>query len=120
MINALLTTAVETIAIFPAVVVAHKPLGIKVIVHPLVHPVGAVIVAIDVVPEIIAIGVVTAIVVFDATVGTDATTLSGTVKVRVVVSVIPPPCVDKTTDPTPDGSLTCPDVFRPMTLFIIV
>ncbi len=49
--SALLTTAVEANAIFPVTLVTNKPVGIMVIWHPLVDPVGAVMVLIVVVPE---------------------------------------------------------------------
>ena len=88
MINALLTTAVLAMAMFPVAVVVHRPVGINVIWHPLVQPAGAVIVAIAVVPEINAMGVVTAMVVPDATVGTLAETLSGTATVIVLDALI--------------------------------
>ena len=69
--RALLTTAVDAIAMFPPVAVAHSPSGISVIVQPrsgllVVHPVGAVIVVIVVVPVMWTTGVIGAIVVADA------------------------------------------------------
>jgi len=70
MIKAFETTAVETNAILPAVVVENMPVGIRMIEPPFVEiGEGAVIVAIDVVPETKAIGVVGAIVVAEAIVG---------------------------------------------------
>jgi len=81
-------------AIFPAVVVVNNPVGIRVILPPLVDiGDGAVIVAIAVVPEINTTFVVGAIVVAEAIVGADPPKdirpLKSALLFRVVVPVAP-------------------------------
>jgi hypothetical protein len=86
MIKALLTTAVEANAIFPAVVVVNVPVGIKVICPPVPEiGAGAVMVAIAVTPDTNAIAVEGAIVVADAMVGAAALVAVTPTMVGVVI-----------------------------------
>jgi len=91
-ISALLTTAVEARAMFPAVVVVNIPVGINVICPPVVDiGAGAVIVAIAVVPETNTICVVGAIVVALAIVGATAPVAFSPVSTVFSLNVIVPP-----------------------------
>jgi hypothetical protein len=85
MISARLTTAVDASAMLPAVVVVKMPVGMMVICPPVVAiPVGAVIVATAVVPEMNVICFVGAIVPALAIVGATSP-VAWTPKIRFAV-----------------------------------
>ena len=87
MIKALLTTAVEANAIFPAVVVVNMPVGINVICPPVLEiGNGAVMVTTGVVPDTNVMAVEGAMVVADAIVG--ATTLVAVTPTMVGVVIV--------------------------------
>jgi hypothetical protein len=107
MVKALLTTAVDASAMFPAVVVVKIPVGIKVMVPPPVDiGEGAVIVAIAATPLINVMSFVGAIVVALAIVGAAADVANTSVSVgEVNTGVVIVGEVANTADPVPVSSV---------------
>jgi hypothetical protein len=107
MVKALLTTAVDASAMFPAVVVVKIPVGIKVMVPPPVDiGEGAVIVAIAATPLINVMSFVGAIVAALAIVGAAADVANTSVNVgEVNTGVVIVGEVANTADPVPVSSV---------------
>jgi len=107
MVKALLTTAVDASAMFPAVVVVKIPVGIKVMVPPPVDiGEGAVIVAIAATPLINVMSFVGAIVAALAIVGAAADVANTSVSVgEVNTGVVIVGEVANTADPVPVSSV---------------